>query len=433
MTAVMVCWVLAMASGLSWARLWTGFLTLVTVAAFAGLQSASLGAWHGWFQLGVLGLTPWLLAAERRRDQVLRRQLQARESQRLSELSTIARSALSLQTANQQLERQIAEVADVYHVSKETARALHRNELFALCAEVVPRLLRIRGLRLMDLSEERSRVFRAAASTDDRMEVGEPGEPGDLDAWIVQQVQDSRQAGWAAPAHVPMPLPEGVTQLGWAPLWQGERLLGVVAAEEMPQRQAHMLTLVANQLSLQLARIRLYEQVEEMAETDALTGLAVRRAFMERAQEEVARSKRHELACAVLMLDLDRFKEKNDTYGHLVGDVVLKDVARLLQRNLREIDLIARYGGEEFIILLVETTIEQAMLITLRLQQLVEVHPVRAYDELLHQTISIGVSAFPQDAQTLENLIECADRALYEAKRTGRNRVVRWSAATMAA
>jgi len=189
-----------------------------------------------------------------------------------------------------------------------------------------------------------------------------------------------------------------------------------------------MLSLVANQLSLQLSRIHLYGQVEALAVTDALTGLSVRRYFLERAKEELERSKRHQLSCTVLMTDLDHFKEKNDTYGHLVGDVVLRDVAALLKRNLREIDLIARFGGEEFILLLIETQIDQAMPIAQRLKQLVEVHPIRAYDELLTQTLSIGAAGFPEHGQTLEELIERADQALYAAKHAGRNRVVRWSA-----
>ena len=187
------------------------------------------------------------------------------------------------------------------------------------------------------------------------------------------------------------------------------------------------MSIVANQLSLQLSRIYLYNQVEALAVTDALTGLFVRHHFLERAREELARSTRHGLSCTLLMVDLDLFKQKNDSYGHLVGDVVLKDIARLLQHNLRDIDLMARFGGEEFILLLVETTAEQAMPVAQRLKQLVEVHPIRAYDELLTQTISVGLAGFPQDAKTLEELIERADQALYAAKREGRNRVARWS------
>src|SRR3989338_1781228 len=196
--------------------------------------------------------------------------------------------------------------------------------------------------------------------------------------------------------------PKEITRVAWAPLWREQKPIGVLVADNLPDEQFKMLSIIANQLSLQLSRIHLYAKVEELAVTDALTGLYVRRHFLERHREELSRSKRHNLPCTLIMTDLDLFKEKNDTYGHLVGDVVLKDVARLLQRNLREVDLIASYGGEEFIIMLIETPVDQAMPIVRRLRQLVEVHPIRVYDELLSQTVSMGVVGFPEDAQTLD-------------------------------
>ena len=184
---------------------------------------------------------------------------------------------------------------------------------------------------------------------------------------------------------------------------------------------------LANQLALHWSRVQFYEQVEALAVTDSLTGLWVRRAFLERAHREVDRTKRLGLPCAVLMVDLDHFKRQNDTYGHLVGDAVLRDVAKTLQRHLRDVDLCARIGGEEFVLLLVDTPLEHAALIGRRLQQIVAVQPIHAYDEVVTQTISIGVAALPDHAQTLDLLMERADHALYAAKRAGRNQVVVWS------
>ena len=165
-----------------------------------------------------------------------------------------------------------------------------------------------------------------------------------------------------------------------------------------------------------------------MAVTDALTGLSVRRYVMEHAAEELQRATRHGLPLSIVMADLDLFKSKNDTYGHLVGDAVLRDVAHLLHQNLREIDLAARYGGEEFLMVLVETGPSQAMPVAERLRQLVEVQPIRAFDETLQQTISMGLACFPEDGRELQQLIDRADEALYAAKQAGRNRVMRWSA-----
>jgi len=429
MLLVMVCWTLSMVSGLIWARWWTGVFTAATVIVFCWAQAATLAHWPGWIQLAAFGLTPWLLAAQQNRQEQLLSRLHAEEAKRMMGLSDDARTLLSLQATAHQLETKITHITDVYHVTKETTRALHLKELFAASLEVTPRLLDSRGLRLIDLSEKTPQVLRATRSPDGRLIASDTNHLSDMEQAIINQAVASGQSASASAQELSPTgaVPEGISRLSWAPLWREQKPIGVLVADELPEHQLQTLSIVANQLSLQLSRIHLYQQVESLAVTDALTGLFVRGHFMERAREELLRCQRHGLICTLLMTDLDRFKEKNDTYGHLVGDVILKDVARLLSRNLREIDLIARFGGEEFILLLIETNVDQAMPVAQRLQQLVEVHPIRAYDELLTQTISIGVAGFPEDAKTLEQLVERADQALYAAKRAGRNRVVRWT------
>ncbi|MDP3703395.1 MAG: GGDEF domain-containing protein [Candidatus Omnitrophota bacterium] len=434
MIAVMLFWVLAMISGLCWARPWTASFTGLTLAVFLWTQAGTLSGWSGWLQLAVFGVTPWLLAAEQRRDEQRLKRLHAQEAQAMTRLSEEARTLLSLQASTQQLEAQIAHITDVYHVTKDTGRALRLPELFSASLDTAPRLLRASGLRLIDLSEAQPQVLRASRTSDGRM-VPSPNGAGanhilEMEQAIISRTVTSGAPTCASQQEFACALPEGVTRVAWSPLWREQKPIGVLVADELPEEQLKTLSIVANQLSLQLSRIHLYQAVESLAVTDSLTGLSVRGYFMDRAREELSRSKRHTLFCTLLMTDLDRFKEKNDTFGHLVGDVVLKDVAQLLKRNLREVDLIARYGGEEFILLLIETDIEQAMPIAQRLKQLVELHPIRAYDELLTQTISIGLAAYPNDAHTLEALIERADQALYAAKHAGRNRVFRWDERT---
>jgi len=428
MLIVMGCWVLAMISGLIWARRWTGVCTIATAIALLWTQAMTLAHAGGWVQLAVLTLTPWLLAAQRQRDEQMLKRLHGEEAQQMAHISEGARTLLSLQSAGQKLEAQIAEITDVYHVTKETVRALHLDDLFQASLGIAPRLLSARGLRLIDLSLEAPQILRATRSSDGRLLADETNHVQDMEQAVIKQVLASGQPATGSADTLACNLPEGISSVTWAPLWREQRPIGVLIAEELPEHQQKTLSMVANQLSLQLSRIHLYQAVEALAVTDALTGLFVRTHFLGRAREELARSARHGLSCTLLMADLDFFKQKNDTFGHLVGDVVLRDVARLLQRNLREVDLIARYGGEEFILLLIETTAEQAMPVAQRLKQLVEVHPIRAYDELLTQTISLGVAGFPEDARTLEVLIERADQALYAAKRAGRNRVMRWTA-----
>ena len=179
--------------------------------------------------------------------------------------------------------------------------------------------------------------------------------------------------------------------------------------------------ILSSQFALEIKKVLLYETVEKLAITDSLTGLYVRRYFSERLEEELHRSKRHKFKFAFLMIDIDDFKLCNDTYGHLVGDVVLKEMSRIIKEHLRAIDVVSRYGGEEFAVLLPETGPDGAILVAERLRKKIEENVFTAYDEKLKVTISTGVSIYPQDATEEKGLIEKADTALYTAKRSGKN------------
>jgi len=129
------------------------------------------------------------------------------------------------------------------------------------------------------------------------------------------------------------------------------------------------------------------------------------------------------------MIDIDFFKNFNDSFGHLAGDKLLKEIASILKASCREVDLVARYGGEEFAIILPETYKEKAYSSAERIRKLTANHPFYYADKKPPKriTISIGVSSFPQDASRKDTLIACADKALYAAKETGRNRVCMFS------
>lgn len=163
----------------------------------------------------------------------------------------------------------------------------------------------------------------------------------------------------------------------------------------------------------------LNRKLEASVVTDGLTGLKNRVFFNQRAIVEFERFKRYKTKLSILMIDIDRFKRINDTYGHDVGDEVLKKVSKELQGQLRKADLIARWGGEEFIVLLPETNIEEAIYVAEKLREKVEAL-IFENNEVL--TISIGVSMLAE-SETLESWIRRADRALYHAKSQGRNRV----------
>jgi len=162
--------------------------------------------------------------------------------------------------------------------------------------------------------------------------------------------------------------------------------------------------------------------------TDGLTGLFNHRHVHELLRDEHERCKRNGDAMAVAMLDLDRFKQLNDTHGHPTGDVVLSETARLLQESAREVDMIGRYGGEEFIAILPGADEEAALLFAERFRRTVEAHVFRDDGKEIGMTVSGGVaSSRDQDLARPDELIRLADRALYEAKNGGRNCVVRAS------
>lgn len=161
--------------------------------------------------------------------------------------------------------------------------------------------------------------------------------------------------------------------------------------------------------------------------TDPLTELLNRRYFEERISEEVERSKRHKQPFSLIILDIDNFKEFNDTYGHLAGDEALRNVGHVIRRCVRIIDIAARYGGEEFAIILPTTDKEDARLIGNRIREGIEgitLPVIKDEGKAAELTVSLGIASYPADASTIELLINNADRALYKAKAQGKNRVV---------
>lgn len=199
-----------------------------------------------------------------------------------------------------------------------------------------------------------------------------------------------------------------------------------LAVSRIKEQDSDKLHILSQQFLLGIKRAVFYQKIQELAITDSLTGVSNRRYLLTRFNEEVERSKKFKYNFAFFMADIDHFKNYNDRYGHLVGDVVLKEVCKVIKGNIRQIDLAGRYGGEEFSIILTETGREEAELAAERIRLAVERRRVSAYDEHLKVTISIGISIFPDDASEAGKIIECADQALYQAKQRGRNRVCMW-------
>jgi diguanylate cyclase (GGDEF)-like protein len=202
---------------------------------------------------------------------------------------------------------------------------------------------------------------------------------------------------------------------------------GLLMFEDLGEDKTDIAHTFAGFLSLTLRKIKLYEQIQELAIIDELTKVFVKRHFLKVYSEELKRIKKMGKEACFMMLDLDRFKNYNDTFGHLVGDVILKETARLIKENIREVDLVGRYGGEEFCVFLPDTSLENGIQVGERIRKAIQYHTFHAYDETLKITISIGIACFPHDAKDEMELIDKADLALYYAKRKGRNKVIAYS------
>ncbi len=203
-----------------------------------------------------------------------------------------------------------------------------------------------------------------------------------------------------------------------------EKKLGVLLYKGLDPNDKEKFAILAHQFALALRRLKLYKDIETLAITDGLTGVYTRRYFIERLEEEIKRSSLHKSILAFLMIDADHFKKINDQYGHLTGDQVLKEISTIIQENVREIDIVGRFGGEEFCVVLAETDMDGARVVAERIRKSVEKRSIKAYDNIVRVTLSIGVALFPIDGKFLEELMDKADWALYRAKSQGRNCVV---------
>jgi two-component system cell cycle response regulator len=214
------------------------------------------------------------------------------------------------------------------------------------------------------------------------------------------------------------------------PLTAQKKVIGVLVLSQYQSpafaRDAQLiLDLIQNQVTIVIDNARLYEATRKLAITDGLTRVYNHRFFQELFEKEFTRSDRYNTIFSLIMLDIDHFKNINDTYGHLCGDEILRGLAELITGCLRSMDVVARYGGEEFAMLLPETGAAEALQTAERIRRTVESTTFMGNGQGLKVTVSMGVATYPcPDVNDRADVIAKADAALYEAKDAGRNRVV---------
>ena len=198
----------------------------------------------------------------------------------------------------------------------------------------------------------------------------------------------------------------------------------MLSRQRIEESEFAMLKSFAGQIALVVDNVKLFDKVEELSLYDELTKLPLRRYFYERFQEETYRAERFKQPMALIWADIDYFKEVNDTYGHQIGDKVLKETGRVILANLRKIDFPCRYGGDEILVLSPQATGDEARLLAQRLQD--EIKEIRipvpfSKEKFVNITLSIGIATFPNDASSSDDLLNKADEALYWVKSHGKS------------
>jgi len=267
---------------------------------------------------------------------------------------------------------------------------------------------------------------RADAPMEEVTRTGEPeayhralhaAEAAVMDAGEVAEIQIAGASAMAAPL--------SATEAG-------DRVLAIVSVARgdrpFASAERELFAYLTSQAAVSVENVDLHETVQRQAVTDELTGLFNHRRFQEVMAAEVERARRYDAEMGLIMLDIDNFKRVNDTYGHMQGDMVLREVARVLRQSAREIDEPARYGGEEMAVALPQTDLDGAYRFAERVRQRIEdlELPLLDGDGILRVTASFGAASLSSAPQSdKEGLVAAADAALYRAKRSGKNRTVK--------
>jgi len=320
-------------------------------------------------------------------------------------------------------------LADFERLSQRTDPSIGLEELYILIMNSCIKGTRAGGGSLFIFDEEHKELSLKTAWGLDEETIGLIKRKANekLKLWEKQRIPQAiigREEGELVPRNL-KGVPEIETGICIPLIGRGEKLIGLVTLHNktknyhFSEEEKKLFSTFANYSAQAIENTMLYKSKERLSITDGLTGLYNHRHFQEQLEVEVKRAQRYDLALSLIMIDLDHFKEFNDTYGHLEGDSLLRKIAQILKSSLRETDLVARYGGEEFAVILPETDKEGASIAAERVRKTVS---EQTFGEVgAKMTISLGVASYPDDACLRADLIRQADEALYRAKREGRN------------
>ena len=355
-------------------------------------------------------------------------------------LETIAgQAAIAMENANllQKSQTTLAETQMLYQVAHSLIQAETLDEVVQSLVDNVAKFLpaHLAALNIFDLNRAEITNFVVSGMDIDDIDQVDFDELMDgLTGWAVRELEpvvslkgviDPRESD----AGLKRRADAGFGSVVIVPLVHRSNVLGsmsVINRQDQPdftQRDIGLMEAVANQAAFAIENAKLFEEIQWLATTDGLTGTHNRRHLFELGRREIERARRYKHPLSAIMLDIDNFKQVNDTYGHSIGDQVLRALTRECLDSLREVDILGRYGGEEFAIILPETECQAACKTAERLRQRIENKPFKTTKGELLLTISLGVAELIDDIPDMATLLDLADSALYVAKQSGRNRV----------
>jgi diguanylate cyclase (GGDEF)-like protein len=343
-------------------------------------------------------------------------QLSARLKKREGDRATVLGNLKAAKERSRDIEVEQREVLALYGMVKGLSEAMTWADLRPKLEVAVQQYLRVDAFAIYVVSGGAEDALRPLV----RRRLGN----GLGSSWdsVARHLQE-RAVSITVPHIVDHPLPAVAL-----PVFQGQKLMGYFYAHVPQGREAELLLAKAqsfvDEISFAFQRIGLFQEVEKRSRIDGLTGVFRRGVFDEKLDEEILRAQAFKTTFCVMILDIDKFKNLNDSYGHPFGDTVLSRVGEILRESVYETDVVARYGGEEFSILLPRAEPEGVLRKAEVIRAAIEAETFELALKRIQVTVSIGVAHYPRDANTVQAIVKLADQALYHAKESGRNRVV---------
>lgn len=328
------------------------------------------------------------------------------------------------------LEQKLRRYSMLKDVVEELSMTLAPDDINRLIIERTSDTLKKDGRAMLFLVDtEKQELMLTASSSEARVKA----KKGDIfDHWVLRHrkslmIEDIKKDFRFPTADMDDAGPSFISLIA-TPLVSEDKVVGMLRTDSanefaFTQDDLRLLDIIANVGVVAIQNSVLYARTEELAIKDGLTGLCVRRYFMERFNEEVKRAARNKSGFSLLLIDIDNFKEYNDRYGHMAGDLVLKHLSRIMLQAAREGDIAARYGGEELVLLLVGMKKDEAMKVAASIKAAAEDNPLVLRRQESRVTVSIGLASYPEDSTLKDELIKAADMRLYKAKAQGRNRI----------